>query len=52
MIRKAILSDIPAIAAYDDLFIHEKQNGSNSNWKWEIYPTAAVPESRVPAGTM
>lgn len=52
MIRKAILSDIPAIAAYDDLFIHEKQNGSNSNWKWGIYPTVAVPESRVPAGTM
>ena len=53
MIRKATPSDIPAIAAtYNNLFVYEEQNGSNSNWKSGIYPTIKVPESKVPTGTM
>lgn len=53
MIRKATYSDITAIAAtYNELLIYEERNGSNSNWKLGIYPTIAVPESKVPTGTM
>lgn len=53
MIRKAVQADIAAIAAtYNELLVYEKQNGSNSNWKLGIYPTIAVPESKVPTETM
>ena len=53
MMRKAIPSDIAAIAAtYNDLLVYEEQNGSISNWKLGVYPTIAVPKSKVPTGTM
>jgi hypothetical protein len=34
------------------LLTYEQQYGSNSNWKLGVYPTIAVPEQKVPAGTM
>lgn len=53
MIRKAEYSDITSIAnTYTELLRHEQKYGSNSNWKLGVYPTAAVPESKIPAGTM
>lgn len=53
MIRKATMKDVNAIArTYEELLIFEKENGSNSNWEWNVYPTAAVPESKIPAGSM
>lgn len=53
MIRKATENDIPAIArTYDELFSYESVNGSGTNWREGVYPTAAVPEKRVPMGEM
>ncbi len=53
MIRKAKITDIIAIAdTYTALLKHEQQYGSNSNWKLDVYPTIAVPEAKVPTGTM
>lgn len=53
MIRKAIPSDIAAITTtYNDLLVYEEQNGNISNWKLGVYPTIAVPKSKVPTGTM
>lgn len=53
MIRKAKKEDITAIAdTYRELLTYEQQFGSNSNWKLDVYPTIAVPESKIPTGTM
>lgn len=53
MIRKAKKEDITAIAeTYRELLTYEQQFGSNSNWKLDVYPTIAVPENKVPTGTM
>lgn len=53
MIRKAIKEDITAIAdTYRELLTYEQQFGSNSNWKLDVYPTIAVPKSKVPTETM
>ena len=53
MIRQAVPADIPAIAeTYRALLTYEEQHGSTSNWKPDVYPTIAVPESKVPTGTM
>lgn len=53
MIRKAELSDIDAIAAtYTSLLQYEQAHGSNSHWVLGVYPTRAVPEAKVPTGTM
>lgn len=53
MIRKANNEDIIAIAeTYRELLSYEKQFGSNSNWKLDIYPTIAIPKEKVPTGTM
>lgn len=53
MIRKAKMTDIAAIAdTYTALLTYEQQNGGHSNWKLGVYPTIAVPEAKVPTGTM
>ncbi len=53
MIRKAKMTDIAAIAdTYTALLTHEQQYGGHSNWKLDVYPTIAVPEAKVPTGTM
>lgn len=53
MIRKAKRTDIVAIAdTYTALLTHEQQYGGYSNWKLGVYPTIAVPETKVPTGTM
>ena len=53
MIRKAEMSDIAAIAdTYTELLTYEQQNGGHSNWRLGVYPTIAVPEAKVPTGTM
>ncbi len=53
MIRKAKMTDITAIAdTYTALLTHEQQYGGHSNWKLDVYPTIAVPEAKVPTGTM
>ena len=53
MIRKAVWTDIPAIArTYEELLTYEAEHGSNSRWQLGVYPTAAVAERRVPEGTM
>lgn len=53
MIRKACPADIPAIAeSYRALLVYEERHGSHSNWKRNVYPTAAVPESKIPEGSM
>ena len=53
MIRKAQMKDIQAIAdTYTQLLTYEEQHGGHSNWKLGLYPTIAVPEAKVPTGTM
>lgn len=53
MIRKAKAADIKAIAdTYIALLTYEQQHTSSSNWKLDVYPTIAVPEAKVPTGTM
>ena len=53
MIRKAEKKDIAAIAdTYTELLTYEQQHGSHSNWVLGVYPTIAVPEQKVPDGTM
>ncbi len=53
MIRQATYADIPAIAeTYRALLTYEERHGSTSNWKLGVYPTIAVPENKVPTGTM
>ncbi len=53
MIRKAVNADNGPIAAtYDELLRYEQQHENHSNWQLGVYPTAAVPESRIPEGSM
>ena len=53
MIRKANMNDREAIAyTYTALLTYELQNGGHSNWKLGVYPTAAVPDAKIPAGSM
>lgn len=53
MIRKATPADVAAIAqTYTRLLTHEQQNGRNSNWRLDIYPTAQSAEQAVQAGEM
>ena len=53
MIRKATVSDINSIEAlYNELLTHEEQTKCWSNWQRGIYPTRAVAEKTVAAGTM
>ena len=53
MIRKAEKADIAAIAdTYTELLTYEQQHGSHSNWVLGVYPTIAVPEQKVPEGSM
>lgn len=53
MIRRAKKEDIAAIAeTYRELLTYEQEFGSNSNWKLDVYPTIAVPKSKIPTGTM
>lgn len=53
MIRKAKKEDITAIAeTYIELLTYEQHFGSHSNWKLGVYPTIAIPEAKVPTGTM
>lgn len=53
MIRKANPADVTAIAqTYTQLLMHEQANGSNSNWRLDIYPTAQSAEKAVNAGEM
>ncbi|MGN0332957.1 MAG: GNAT family N-acetyltransferase [Lachnospiraceae bacterium] len=53
MIRKAEKRDIAAIAdTYTELLTYEQQHNNRSNWKPGVYPTIAVPEQKVPTGTM
>lgn len=53
MIRRAEEKDIENIArTYTELLQYEEANGSHSNWKLNVYPTIAVPRSKVPTGTM
>lgn len=52
-IRRADQDDIPAIAdTYKRLLIYEREHGTHSNWKPDVYPTVDVPEKAVPEGTM
>ncbi len=53
MIRKAQMADVAAIAAtYTQLLEHEACQGSHSNWRLNIYPTAASAKQAVLAGQM
>ncbi len=53
MIRIAEEKDIEKITrTYTELLQYEEVNGSHSNWKLDVYPTASVPEDKVPTGTM
>ena len=53
MIRLATPADIDNIAAsYEELLIHEEQTTSYSRWKRGVYPSRAVPESKIAAGSM
>lgn len=53
MIRSAEKQDIFEIAeTYTELLQYEVENGSNSNWKLNVYPTIDVPKSKIPIGTM
>jgi ribosomal protein S18 acetylase RimI-like enzyme len=47
-IRAAEKSDIPRIAGtYQDLLRFEQKHGGFSNWKLDVYPTAATAEEAV-----
>jgi N-alpha-acetyltransferase 60 len=53
VIRKAHVTDIAAIAdTYTALLTYEQHNGGHSNWKLGVYPTIAVPQAKVPTGTI
>ena len=53
MIRLANSNDVVAIAAtYDQLFQHERQHGSTSNWQQGVYPSADSAKQAVQAGEM
>lgn len=53
MIRLAKETDIDKIAeTYTDLLQYEEANGSNSNWKLNVYPTVDVPKNKIPTETM
>lgn len=53
MIRQATAADVTAIAAtYDQLFEQESRQGSHSNWRQGVYPTAASAARAVQAGEM
>lgn len=46
MIRSAEKQDIFELAeTYTELLQYEVENGSNSNWKLNVYPTIDVPKS-------
>ena len=53
MIRKALEKDVPAAAAnYRELLTYEKENGTNSNWVLDLYPTRETAEKAWQAGTL
>jgi len=53
MIRQALERDIDAINnIYNELLYYEQEHGSYTNWQMGIYPTRAVAERTVAAGTM
>ena len=53
MIRKATAADIDAIeASYNELFEHERRNGSLTQWIQGLYPTRATAEGGVERGEM
>ncbi len=53
IIRKAEIKDIPAIDdTYTELLTYEQQHGTTTNWALGVYPTAAVPQEKIPQGTM
>ena len=53
MIRKAILSDAAAIEKiYEEHFDHEEKHGACTVFKRGVYPTRAVAENAIAAGTM
>lgn len=52
-IRLATETDIPTIAdTYTALLTYEEENGSNSNWKLNVYPTILVPKEKIPLREM
>lgn len=52
-IRKATENDVNEIAhGYEELFDHEEQNGSTTNWVRGVYPTRKTAENGVLNGTM
>lgn len=44
--RKAILG------TYEELFAHEREVGSTTNWREGLYPSERVPDTAIPAGQM
>ena len=53
MIRKAIPSDAAGIEKiYEEHFDHEKKHGAYTVFKRGVYPTRAVAENAIAAGTM
>lgn len=53
MIRKATSADIDAIeASYNELFRHEREHGSTTQWIQGAYPTRATAEGGVKRGDM
>ena len=53
MIRKALEKDVPAAAAnYRELLTYEKENGTNSKWVLDLYPTRETAEKAWQAGTL
>lgn len=53
MIRKAAAADIDAIvASYDELFAHEREHGSFTQWIQGVYPTRETAARGVERGDM
>lgn len=53
MIRKAMIEDIDQIEnSYTELLTYEKENGTNSNWVLNVYPTRSTAQNAFEEGTL
>lgn len=53
VIRLALPEDLDGVEqGYDELLLHEEQNGSTTNWKRGLYPTRAFAENALREGTL
>ena len=53
MIGKAMIEDIDQIEnSYTELLTYEKENGTNSNWVLNVYPTRSTAQNAFEEGTL